>query len=107
MQIGRLNTRVTIQRPLRSPGPGGTQIDNGWEDIATVWANVRGLSGREYLMAQQAQSEVSHQVTIRYRSDVSPYHRLMVGGRELQIIAALDPDGRKTQLTLMCQEVVR
>jgi SPP1 family predicted phage head-tail adaptor len=106
MRVGTLNSRVTIQKPVRTPGPGGTQIDGGWEDVATVWANVRGLSGREYIQAQQAQSIISHQVTIRYRSDVSPHYRLICDQRQMDIISAIDPDGKKVQLALMCQEVV-
>lgn len=77
----------------------------GWSDIATVWARVEALKGEEYFAAAQMQNSVSHRVTMRYRADLTPTHRLVFEGRILDIEAVL-PDERKSRLVIMCTEQV-
>jgi len=67
-----------------------------------VWAAQEDLSGREWFQAMQTQSTVTTRFRIRYRSDVSPKMRVSCGGKSYEIEAALDPDGTKEQLHLMC-----
>lgn len=50
-------------------------------------------------------NSVSHRVTMRYRSDLTPTLRLIFEGRTLGIEAVL-PDERKSRLVVMCTEQV-
>ena len=96
--------RVTIQAvTLIFDGMGGWE--ETWADLATVWARVEALKGEEYFAAAQMQNSVSHRVTMRYRADLTPTHRLIFEGRTLDIEAVL-PDERKSRLVIMCTEQV-
>jgi SPP1 family predicted phage head-tail adaptor len=96
--------RITIEenQPTRD-GIGGT-ADN-WVPVATVWAAVEPLKGREFFAAQQVNSEVSHRVTLRYRAGVRPDMRVRFGARVLEIAGPpIDPDEKHKELQLMCVE---
>lgn len=56
------------------------------------------------MQAQQINAEVSVNVKIRYRDDVTSRHRVIFGDRTLEIVSVLRPDNRKTELNLLCVE---
>jgi SPP1 family predicted phage head-tail adaptor len=105
MQAGRLRHRITLQeeRPTRDSYKAEVL---GWVDVATVWAAVEPLRGREYFSAQQVNSEVSHRVTIRYRSGVTSAMRVLFGSRVLQIDGVINVNEQNRELQLMCIEGV-
>ena len=84
MNPGKLNKKIQIMERGRIPDGGG-----GYEDalvlIKNTWANVRPASGREKWEAQQAQSEISHKVTIRYTDLIDHSHIIVFNGREFDI----------------------
>ena len=102
--IGRLRHRVTIQRFDRvDDGGGGTE--ERWVDVATVWAGVEPIRGRERLEAMQLEQSVSHRVVIRYRPDVDGRNmRIVHRGRALHVQAVVSPDERNRWLELLCEE---
>jgi SPP1 family predicted phage head-tail adaptor len=106
MQAGALRHVIDIQaRDLGQDAYGGPK--NTWgREIAGVRAEVKQLSGRELLAAQQIHADISHQVTIRYLAGVSALYRVIFEGRWLDIQAVLNPDGRKIAMQLMCIERV-
>ena len=105
MRAGMLRHRVTIQRQELVFGKFGAPLhDKVWENVATVWASLEAMSGREFFASQQVQSEVTHKVTIRFRPGVAADMRIVHGGRVFGIVAPL-PDNRGTRLVLMCREV--
>jgi SPP1 family predicted phage head-tail adaptor len=109
MIIGTLNKRVTIQAPASSAsdGAGGTVAAAPWVDLATVWASISPLIGRELLAAQAVQAETSHRVTIRFRSGVSAKCRILLGTRVFRVVAPpRDTDERHRELVLDCAEVI-
>ncbi|HGN0250331.1 TPA: phage head closure protein [Proteus mirabilis] len=76
MKAGRMNQRVTIQRSKLKPDAlSGNEVM--WFDIATVWAEVKGIRGREYFSSQQTQSETTVRVWLRYFPDVTTADQLM------------------------------
>lgn len=107
MQAGKLRTRVIIQQQVTATNGYMEQIVT-WSTLATVWADVRAVTGAERTIgtAQQVQSALTDQVEIRYRSDVTPKQRLKIGARILDIETVGDPDGRKRRLILACREVL-
>lgn len=104
MRAGQLRHRVTIQAQTTTQDEYGQPVQT-WSDVATVWASVEDLSGREFFAAQQIAAEVTTRVTIRYRAGIEPDMRVIAGGRTLDIRSVQDPDGRRRQLVLMCREV--
>jgi len=110
LESGALDKRVTIQSPTRTDDGGGGQTIS-YTDVSTVWANISPGTGREFVAAQQITPELSHVVTMRYRTTVSPKHRLKytdsAGTRVFTIQAVSDPDLRHEQLVLYCTEIAQ
>lgn len=107
MQAGRLRERVVIQKEVVSRDSFGAEV-NPWQDVATVWASVRpGASGERFISAaDQMQATITHTVRIRQRAGVSPKMRLLWGSRVLNIQSVVDPDGRRREVLLLCEEIV-
>lgn len=104
MQAGRLRHRVTIQQPVETRNAFGEAIKT-WSTVATIYASVEPLSGREMFDAEQVQSEISHRVRLRYRSGLTTRMRLLYGSRVLHIQAVIDVKERHQELQLMCREM--
>ena len=103
LRAGTLNKRVILQTVTQTTDGGGGFTD-AWADTATLWANVEELTGSEGFEAQQTASSLSHRVTIRYRTSVTPVQRIKYGTRVLTINAVLNPGQRNEMLELMCSE---
>jgi len=106
MRAGTLRHRIQIQQKTVTQNTYGEEIV-AWAELTTVWGSVEDLSGREFYEARQVPAaEVTTRVCIRYRSDVEPTMRVIHGGRTLEIVSVLDPEGRKRETILMCRELV-
>ena len=99
MRAGRLNKRITIQSPATGQDATG-EPTTGWTDVATVWASIVDVSGREYVAAGGTQNAAQTKVTIRKRSGITPAMRVVHGATVFNIEAALE-QGRDA-LLLMC-----
>ncbi len=73
--------------------------------MATVWARVRAVSGREFFAAAQVQAEQLQRITIRYRTGVTAAMRVAWAGRLFDITAVIDWRERHEALQLMCREL--
>jgi len=107
-RAGSLNRRVTVQSRSTAQDTAGQQSLT-WTDIATVWAGVRSLTGRELARAQMVNTEVSHEVTIRFDAQwsdplVMAGRRLTYGARIFNVHAAMDEDEAHHTMTLLCSE---
>ena len=103
MKIGRMRYRITIQFPADTVDDYGNAIED-WQDLATVWADIVPVSGREYLTASQATSETTFKIYIRYIPNVNAKMRIIHNDITFEILAVLG-DRRSGMLTLMCKEV--
>lgn len=98
-----MRERVTLQAPVRTAdGAGGADVT--WNDVATVWASVMALSGRERPAGERMEARRRLQVLIRYRSDVTAAMRLLWQGRALDIRTMYDIDGKRHMLLIDCEE---
>lgn len=102
---GKLDHSVTLQNYRETRSASGAQV-RAYEAYAIVWARVRTLSGTERIAAQQASSILTHEVTIRYRSDVRPDHRLVLGIRAFDIKDVRNVDERNEELRMLVTEVL-
>jgi SPP1 family predicted phage head-tail adaptor len=105
IRAGDLNCRVQLQEATETQDGYGAVV-KGWATTATPWGEVKDLSGREFFAAQQENAEVTTRIRMRYRAGVMPKMRAIANGRTFDILAVLDPEGRKRELHLMCKEVV-
>jgi len=101
-----LDQRITLQQRVAGRDALG-QATSVWADVATVWARAEPLRGREYLAAEQAQSEVSVRFRIRWREGVTSGMRVLWRGQPHDIDGAIDVNGAKSELQLMCIAGVR
>lgn len=105
MNPGKLRHRITLQEYREILDQYGTPIDQGWQDVATVWASVEPIQGREYIQLQNTQSELTTRIRIRYRSGVKPAMQVLYGTRVFDIQSVIDPEERHIELQLLCKEV--
>lgn len=103
MPAGALRHRVTIQRLTRA-GDGQGGHTETWADLATVWAAVAAISGRERYAAGQVVTAATHTVTIRHRTDVRAADRVLHDGKAFRVAFPSDPEGRRVKLVLLCTE---
>lgn len=100
LDAGKLDQRITLQS--RAAGTDGMgQASGAWQDVATVWAQVLPLRGREFFAAAAVQQEASIKVTLRYRPDVSPSMRVIWQGVAHDITSVVQLGGRKEWLELL------
>jgi len=104
MDAGRLDRRVTLQSATISKDAAGAPVST-WADLATVWANVRDLSGRDMIAAQQAGNAVSRVVTIRWRDGITAALRLLFSDGKTANIGWVREIGRKEWIELYAEVV--
>ena len=110
INVGKMRHRITFQAfggKQDSTGDPLQEDDDNWADVATVWASIDPISGREFYAAEQSQSEVSHKVRCRYRSGLTTAMRIKYGQRKFDIISIIDWEERHESLLIMCKELVQ
>lgn len=90
MRAGSMRDRIVIMSAKLSRLPSGA-MKSTWEDVATVWAEVKGISGRERMTAGAETAQATVRVWIRFRVDVTASSRIRVltgaySGNELDIV---------------------
>ncbi|WP_407280604.1 phage head closure protein [Aromatoleum evansii] len=103
---GQFDKRVTLQSKSVTRNSIGEEVVS-WVDVATVWARVEPIRGREFFAAAQMQDATDHRVTIRYRTGVVREMRVVWGSLTLDIVSVIDVNTRKENLELMCISGVR
>lgn len=112
MDIGKFDKRITLQSRSATLDDYGQQI-NSWSDIATVWANVKPISGREKLRSMAIESTLTHTVAIRYDVRFMPPETVDAwrikyvtpgGERIFNITAARDMDEARKYIIFDCTE---
>jgi SPP1 family predicted phage head-tail adaptor len=101
---GALRRRVTIEAPADLPdGAGG--VVRGFAAVATAFAAVEPVSAEEAAPARALGLNRLWKVTLRALDGLGGGHRVIWGGRPLDVLSvrALDADDRF--LELLCEEV--
>ena len=102
----KYNRRVSLQSATTISSLTG-EPEKTWSTYATVWAAIRTLSGRERNAAQQVQATQTHEVTIRYSSevaDVTPKDRILYGSRIFDIQDVRNIDETNIEIRMLCAE---
>ena len=103
MYAGRLDTRITVERPETTRDAFGGVVE-GWGLVASTWAAVEPLTGRELFAAQATQSETTYRLTTRYMAGVDASCRVLLDdGRVLNITAVIDERNQHRFMQLMCK----
>jgi SPP1 family predicted phage head-tail adaptor len=112
MNIGQFNKRISLQSRSATLDDYGQQLAS-WSTVATVWANIKPIGGREKLRAMAVESELTHTVAIRYRASFLPpttvdawriSYASASGTRIFNIVAARDLDEAHEYIVFDCVE---
>lgn len=102
-RIGSLRKRVKIQA-YADTQTGVAQVLNTYTDIAEVWANVKQLTGIAVTKFKNIGSNVTHQITIKHRSDVTSEQWILYDGNRYRIRNIQDAgDEKKRFLSLLTE----
>lgn len=103
VHIGELRARLVLEAPARAADDGGGSVVT-WEQVALLWAKVSARGGTESFTHDRVAGSASHEIIMRYRSDVTPEMRLREGTRIFDVRAAMDLDGRRQWLRCLAEE---
>jgi len=109
MEAGKLRHRVTVWTNTETEGNNGQPVLTPLALNRRLPAHVKQLSGRELFNAQQMQSDITHEVSLRWLRGVTSKEFLVWhdGGNErtLNILTPpTNPDGKREEMILMCSE---
>lgn len=76
MRAGELRHRVQIQVASDSRDAHGGNV-RSWSTIATVWASIEPLTGRELFEAQQIESRATVRIRLRHYPGLTGKHRIL------------------------------
>lgn len=103
ISAGELNDYITIEKEQTTTGDYGEEITE-WVEHVSCWANIKNLSGEEYWDAKSVNSEVTAEIKIRYRDDITADMRVSYNGRIFDIESFFDPYEERKEIRLMVKE---
>ena len=106
MDIGRLKHRITFQIYTHEKNEYG-EVEDQWEDVKTVWAEIKPVSGQQFFAAKQINSEITHNVYIRYRNDLKPSMRIRFKGRTFEILYIMNVNEGNQLMQIYCKELIK
>lgn len=108
MRAGSLKHRLIIQsKSSTGDGMGGSVVS--WTDEQAVWGAIWPLRGQDLFIARQMQSEVTHQIRIRYVSGITPEKRIRLSDSTTYfdiLSPPIDTEYRHRELTIYARENV-
>lgn len=84
LDIGDLNQRITLLKPINSVDNNGFEIDS-YYIYKKVWAKVSNLRGKEYFFAEAIKAEQTVKFTIRYQKDIDTTMKILFRGKTYDI----------------------
>lgn len=105
MRAGQLDQRVTVERYTSTEDELGQPLPDTWAPLFTCWAAVEPLTGREYLAAAAAVSEVTAKIRMRFRPWMTSQDRVIHGGTVYQIESVIDVRSANRELVLMVRAI--
>jgi len=106
MRAGQLHHRIYLQSvSAYTKNKAGEKIPT-WTTYDTVWANINPVAGDETMRGVSSESEVTHDITIRYQSSLSPKDRILFGTRVFTIANILNKREYGVWMVVKCNEVV-
>ena len=102
--VGDMRRRVALQAATDALDDYGQAIRT-WATYATVWASVVSTPGSEPQSALMQSSVTTYTVTMRYRTDVLPIHRMIYGDITLNIVGISTIDGLNEHLKITAVQV--
>ena len=107
VRLNELRHRITIQRPVSAVDDMGNLIQDGTENVCTVWAKVLPYAAKISDGYAEKVDEVSYRIAIRYRADIEVTDIIQWQGKKLIMSAPPYPlDGGRKYLIMEAKELV-
>lgn len=109
MKLGRMRDLVSIQRQERAvTTDGGASLN--WVELGKAYAYIKPRSGLENFVGMQIQDKITHDIRMRWRSDLVPNNRLVLEEgettRRFQIRAVINEEERDRFVRIFAEEGV-
>lgn len=105
MRAGLLRHRVDLQH-ITITNTLGDAVESATTYATSIPARITPVSALERWRAERVTPQATHEVEIRYRSDVKAADQLVFGTRTFHIVGIRNPDERRIGLLIDCEEVV-
>ena len=106
MRAGTLRTLLTVQEN-QATSPAKDTLGHktlNWVTVKQLRGEVVTLTGEQLLRATQIAGELTHQVTVRYWSELTRKHRFLFRGNPLDINTISDTNQKHKELVCLCKE---
>jgi SPP1 family predicted phage head-tail adaptor len=103
LNAGKLRNTIHIQRFVGEKTVAGGWSGE-WENILTLKAYIKPLSGSERFFAKRMESVITHKIYIRYQNVISAADRIEYFGRIFSIKAVLNMEEKNMWLEMPCEE---
>ena len=103
---GKFRHRISFQKLGTTQDELGQDIEGEWETVASAWAMIKTLQGREYYAAASAQSERTSRFVIPYQEGIDSTMRIVYDNRIFDIEQPpINDDEMNKTLTIIVREV--
>lgn len=103
--VGKMRHRVHLQSATNTTDTGGG-LAQVWADVDKVYVSIEPKNGSESFRQGQIQDKTTHELTMRYRTDIDTKYRIKYGARLFNINHIKNIDERDRFLLLTCEEGV-
>lgn len=107
IRAGDLRHELVLRSPATGTRDGFGERGIAWTTVATVYGKVEPLSTEQRFLAQQAQSQTTHLVTVRYCDAIAAIDSswsVLYGSRVLTINGVRNTEERNRVYELDCSE---
>lgn len=105
-EIGELDRRITFIAVDEEVENEIGEIELGDREIATVWAKVLEVKGKEKYKADKIDAYRDYEIICRYRPDINQTMEIEYKERRLEIISPPVELGRRRYLEIIAREKV-
>ena len=104
MRAGLLNRRITIIQPPAAQDSAGQVVDT-WTEFKALWAEVKPVTGREFIQGAQIESQITMQFNLRRIDSITTDMRVQHDEKTWLIQSIIQPDDDHRRTQLMCREM--
>lgn len=104
-KAGPLRRRLQYQTFTPTGRGARGKPEGSWSTVATVWAAVRQIAGREAVNAARLQIAATHTINTRYFGPASEQGRFLMGSRVFNVVTVTNVEERNAAYEFMAVEV--
>jgi len=103
--IGKMRYRVAIESATNTRDAGGG-LTQSYAPVTYIYADIKPTNANSTYRQGIVQEKVTHEVTIRYMTNISTNSRINYGTRLFNVKGIINVDERDRFLKLLCEEGV-